>query len=125
MSSRGLLHLSAVRSAERIVACHVGFVHGDTFYFYMPTYDAAFAKHGFGNSLREFLIMSACDEGLRKFDMLLGAAEYKLQYAAIEEPVHTLVVPRGIVGRAAVAYYRRAASRAAANAARMRPPEPA
>jgi CelD/BcsL family acetyltransferase involved in cellulose biosynthesis len=125
MSSRGLLHLSAVRSAQRIVACHVGVVHGDTFYFYMPTYDAAFAKHGFGNALREYLIMSACDQGLRKFDMLLGAAEYKLQYAAVEEPVRTVVVPRGIIGRAAVAYYRRSASRTAANAASERPPEPA
>jgi CelD/BcsL family acetyltransferase involved in cellulose biosynthesis len=125
MSDRGLLHLSAVRSAERIVACHVGFVRGDTFYFYMPTYDAAFAKHGFGNALREFLIMSACDQGLRKFDMLLGAAEYKLQYAAVEEPVRTLVVPRGIIGGAAMAYYRRSAARAAGKGASERPSESA
>jgi CelD/BcsL family acetyltransferase involved in cellulose biosynthesis len=112
MSARGLLHLSAIRSAERIVACHVGFVRDDTFYYYMPTYDAAFAKQSFGTSLREHLIMSACDQGLKKFDMLLGAHEYKSQYAAVENVVRTLVVPRGLLGRAAVAYYRRAAARA-------------
>jgi CelD/BcsL family acetyltransferase involved in cellulose biosynthesis len=125
MSAQGLLHLSAVCSAQRIVACHVGFVRGDTFYFYMPTYDAAFAKQSFGNSLREFLIMSACDQGLKKFDMLLGAADYKQQYAAVEEPVRTVVLPRGVIGRAAVAYYRRSVARAAVNATNASPPEPA
>jgi CelD/BcsL family acetyltransferase involved in cellulose biosynthesis len=112
MSARSLLHLSAIRSAERIVACHVGFVRDDTFYYYMPTYDAAFAKQSFGTSLREHLIMWACDRGLKKFDMLLGAHDYKSQYAAVEDIVRTLVVPHGLLGRAAVAYYRRAAKRA-------------
>ncbi|MFL6604125.1 MAG: GNAT family N-acetyltransferase [Steroidobacteraceae bacterium] len=125
MSAQGLLHLSAVCSAQRIVACHVGFVRGDTFYFYMPTYDAAFAKQGFGNSLREFLIMSACDQGLKKFDMLLGAAGYKQQYDAVEEPVRTVVLPRGIIGRAAVAYYRRSVARAAVSATGASPSEAA
>lgn len=115
MSARGLLHLSAIRSAERIVACHVGFIRDDTFYYYMPTYDAAFAKQSFGTSLRELLIMSACDQGLKKFDMLLGSDDYKSQYAAVEDVVRTLVVPRGLLGRAAVAYYRRAAARAKAH----------
>jgi CelD/BcsL family acetyltransferase involved in cellulose biosynthesis len=116
MAASGNLHLSTIQSAQQIVACHIGFVRGDTFYFYMPTYDAAFAKQSFGNTLREFLIMSACDRGLKKFDMLLGAAEYKLQYAAVEEPVRTLVLAKGLLGRAAVAYYRHAAARAAARA---------
>jgi len=125
MSARGLLHLSAIRSAERIVACHVGFVRGDTFYYYMPTYDAAFAKQSFGTSLREHLIMSACDQGLKKFDMLLGAHDYKSQYAAVEDVVRTLVVPRGLLGRAAVAYYRRAATRAKAEQPAESPTEAA
>jgi CelD/BcsL family acetyltransferase involved in cellulose biosynthesis len=115
MSARGLLHLSAIRSAERIVACHVGFVRDETLYYYMPTYDAEFAKQSFGTSLRELLIMSACDQRLKNFDMLLGAHAYKSQYAAAEEAVRTLVVPRGLLGPAAVAYYRRAAARAKAH----------
>jgi len=125
MSARGHLHLSAIRSAERIVACHVGFVRDDTFYYYMPTYDAGFAKQSFGTSLRELLIMAACDQGLKKFDMLLGAHDYKSQYAAVEEVVRTLVVPRGLLGRAALAYYRRAAARAKADGAAETPTEAA
>src|SRR5262249_46949383 len=110
MSARGSLHLSGVCSAQRMAACHVGFVRGDTFYFYMPTYDAAFAKQGVGSTLRESLIMWACDQGLKKFDLLLGASDYKLQYGAAEEPVRTLVVPRGLIGRAAMLYYQRMAA---------------
>ena len=125
MAVRGLLHLSAVQFGDRFIACHVGFQRGDTFYFYMPTYDAQFAKQRVGNTLREYLIMSACDHGLKKFDMLLGAHEYKSAYAAVEEPVRTLLVPRGLLGKAAVAYYRRMAARAAPVAATEVPPEPA
>jgi CelD/BcsL family acetyltransferase involved in cellulose biosynthesis len=112
MAAQGMLHLSTVRSAKReIVACHVGFVRGDTFYYYLPAYDPAFAKRSFGTTLREFLIMWACDQGLKKFDFLLGADDYKLQYGAVEEkPIRTLVVPRSLLGRAAVAYYRRASA---------------
>jgi CelD/BcsL family acetyltransferase involved in cellulose biosynthesis len=33
--------------------------------------------------------MSACDHGLKKFDMLLGAHEYKSRYAAVEEDRNT------------------------------------
>ncbi len=51
----------------------------------MPMYDAAFAKKRIVNTLREHLIMSACDHGLKKFDMLLGAHDYKSQYAAVKE----------------------------------------
>jgi CelD/BcsL family acetyltransferase involved in cellulose biosynthesis len=112
MGAHGMLHLSAVRSAkQQIVACHVGFVRGDTFYYYLPAYDPAFAKQSFGTTLREFLIMWACDQGLKKFDLLLGAHDYKLQYGAVEEQaIRTLVVPRSLLGRAAVAYYRRASA---------------
>ncbi len=112
MAARGLLHLSAIQYGDRFIACHFGFERGDTFFFYMPTYDAAYAKKSVGSTLREFLIMSSCDRGLKKFDMLLGADDYKSQYDAVEEPVRTLVVPRGLIGRAAVSYYRRKAVQA-------------
>jgi len=117
MATAGQLHLSAICSAERIVACHVGFVREGTFYYYLPTYDAAYAKQSFGSALRESLFMWACDQGLKKFDLLRGADGYKMQYDAVEDPVRTLVVPRGLLGRVATVYYRRSTTRAAARAA--------
>jgi CelD/BcsL family acetyltransferase involved in cellulose biosynthesis len=111
MAALGMLHLSAVQYGDQFISCHLGFERGDTLYYWMPTYDAAFAKKRVGNTLREHLIMSACDRGLKKFDMLLGAYEYKSLYDAVEEPLRTLVVPRGLLGRATVAYYRFAVAR--------------
>jgi CelD/BcsL family acetyltransferase involved in cellulose biosynthesis len=111
MAALGMLHLSAVQYGDQFISCHLGFERGDTLYYWMPTYDAAFAKKRVGNTLREHLIMSACDRGLKKFDMLLGAYEYKSMYDAVEDPLRTLVVPRGLLGRATVAYYRFAVAR--------------
>jgi CelD/BcsL family acetyltransferase involved in cellulose biosynthesis len=111
MAALGMLHLTAIQHGDRFISCHLGFERGDTLYYWMPTYDAAFAKKRVGNTLREHLIMSACDRGMKKFDMLLGAYEYKSLYDAVEDPMRTLVVPRGLLGRATVAYYRFAVKR--------------
>jgi CelD/BcsL family acetyltransferase involved in cellulose biosynthesis len=125
MAALGMLHLSAVQYGDRFISCHLGFQRGDTLYYWMPTYDAAFAKKRVGNTLREYLIMSACDRGLKKFDMLLGAYEYKSLYDAVKEPLRTIVVPRGLLGRAALAYYRFAAARTDAAAMGEAPTETA
>ncbi|MGH8207980.1 MAG: GNAT family N-acetyltransferase, partial [Steroidobacteraceae bacterium] len=81
-------------------------------YSYMPSYDLSLQKYGFGNLLREALIMWACDNGVRRLDLLLGDEEYKTQYDFTREPVRTLVIGRGLLGKAIVALYRLAAARA-------------
>jgi CelD/BcsL family acetyltransferase involved in cellulose biosynthesis len=106
MAASGALHLSAIRSNDAIAACHLGFLRDGVFYYYLPTYDARWSKYSPGTVLRGLLIMSACDLGVRRFDMLLGAHDYKSRYDVTAEPVRTLVVPRGPVGRAAVSCYR-------------------
>jgi CelD/BcsL family acetyltransferase involved in cellulose biosynthesis len=106
MAASGSLHLSAIRSNEAIAACHLGFLRDGVFYYYLPTYDARWSKYSPGTLLRNLLIMSACDSGVRRFDMLLGAHDYKSRYDVTAEPVRTLVVPRGLLGRAAVSCYR-------------------
>jgi CelD/BcsL family acetyltransferase involved in cellulose biosynthesis len=110
----GSLHLSVVRSKERIAACHLGFMRDGVLYYYMPTYDPEWAKCGFGTLQRDALLMWACDQGLRRFDLLLGTHDYKTRYPVTPEELHTLVVPRGIIGRAAVCYYRCSTKRARA-----------
>jgi CelD/BcsL family acetyltransferase involved in cellulose biosynthesis len=106
MAASGSLHLSAIRSNEAIVACHLGFLRDGVFYYYLPTYDARWSKYSPGTLHRNLLIMSACDLGVRRFDMLLGAHDYKSRYDVTAEPVRTFVVPRGLLGRAAVSCYR-------------------
>src|SRR5262249_1203669 len=73
MAADGSLHLSTLRSRDHIAACHLGFFRNGIFYYYMPTYDAAWAKYSFGTLLLDSLIMWACDHGAHRFDMLIGA----------------------------------------------------
>ena len=106
----GTLHLSFLHSGAQIAAAHLGFLRGGCLYYYMPTFDRSLGNHGFGSVLQERLIMWACDNGVRRFDMLLGAEAYKARFQPSADPVRTYVVARTALGslalRAARAYAR-------------------
>jgi CelD/BcsL family acetyltransferase involved in cellulose biosynthesis len=108
---RGELHLSTVENAERrIAACDLAFVRAGRIYSYIASFDPDFHKYSFGRVLTDRLLMWACDTGLQRLDLLLGAYDYKTEYQCTLEPVRTLVLPHGLIGRAAVALYRRKAA---------------
>jgi CelD/BcsL family acetyltransferase involved in cellulose biosynthesis len=110
LSASGTLHLSVLHSGEQIAAAHLGFLREDRLYYYMPTFDRSLGNHGFGSVLQERLIMWACDNGVRRFDMLLGAEPYKARYQPSADSVRTYVLARTAFGslalRAARAYMR-------------------
>jgi CelD/BcsL family acetyltransferase involved in cellulose biosynthesis len=106
-AARGELHLSTVQKQGRIAACDLAFVRNGIIYSYIASFDAEFAKYSFGRVLTDRLLMWACDSGLRRLDLLLGAYDYKTEYHCTLEPVRTLVLAHGLIGRAAVAIYRR------------------
>lgn len=106
-AARGELHLSTVQKHGRIAACDLAFVRNGIIYSYIASFDAEFAKYSFGRVLTDRLLMWACDSGLRRLDLLLGAYDYKTEYNCTLEPVRTQVLARGLIGRAAVAIYRR------------------
>jgi CelD/BcsL family acetyltransferase involved in cellulose biosynthesis len=106
-AARGELRLSTVQKQGRIAACDLAFVRNGIIYSYIASFDAEFAKYSFGRVLTDCLLMWACDSGLRRLDLLLGAYDYKTEYNCTLEPVRTLVLARGLIGRAAVAIYRR------------------
>jgi CelD/BcsL family acetyltransferase involved in cellulose biosynthesis len=108
MAARGMLHLSALRSDEAVVACHLGFVRDGVLYYYLPTYDRAFAKHGPGHLLLSCLLMWCCDNGLRRLDLLVGPEPYKLRFHPTVETVRTFVLSGSALGRVAVTAHRAA-----------------
>lgn len=120
-AKRGEICLSAVRSMDnhRIAAVDLTFFREGVLYSYLASFDPEFAKYSFGRLLTDQLLMRACDSGWRRLDLLLGAYDYKTEYGCTLEPVRTLVLPRGILGHAALAWYRRrsAASDARADSA--------
>lgn len=114
-AARGELHLSTVQSKDNhIAACDLTFVREGTAYSYLASFDQQYAKYSFGRVLTDNLLMWACDNGFKRLDLLLGAYDYKTEYGCNLEPVRTLVIPRGILGRAAVSLRRRAVERARA-----------
>ncbi len=110
-AARGELHLSTVENADRIAACDLAFVREGIIYSYIASFDPEFHKYSFGRVLTDSLLMWACDHGMRRLDLLLGAYDYKAEYNCTLEPVRTLVIPRGLLGRTALLIYRRQAER--------------
>jgi CelD/BcsL family acetyltransferase involved in cellulose biosynthesis len=106
MAARGTLHLSAFRSSKGFAACHLGLYQHGVLYGYMLSYDFAWASYSPGSAIRDALIMWACDHGARKIDALRGAEAYKFQYAPEPQPLQTLVIPHGAIGKAYVSAYR-------------------
>lgn len=110
-AARGELHLSTVENDDRIAACDLAFVRDGIIYSYLASFDPQYHKYSFGRVLTDCLLMWACDVGLRRLDLLLGAYDYKTEYHCTLEPVRTLVMPRGLLGRTVVFVYRRKAAR--------------
>ena len=72
---RSMLHFSILHAGERPVACHLGFVAGDSFIYYKPTYDPA--VKGAGQVLMSRLMAEAQRMGLKEFDFTRGGEAYK------------------------------------------------
>lgn len=110
-AARGELHLSTVENESRIAACDLAFVRNGVIYSYLASFDPEYHKYSFGRVLTDCLLMWACDNGMRRLDLLLGAYDYKTEYQCTLEPVRTLVMSRGLIGAAALHFYRRKAAR--------------
>jgi CelD/BcsL family acetyltransferase involved in cellulose biosynthesis len=110
-ASRGQLHLSTVENGTRIAACDLAFVRGGIIYSYLASFDPEYHKYSFGRVLTDCLLMWACDNGVRRLDLLLGAYDYKTEYNCTLEPVRTLVMSRGLIGAAALRLYRSRSAR--------------
>jgi CelD/BcsL family acetyltransferase involved in cellulose biosynthesis len=110
-AARGELHLSTVQNDTHIAACDLAFVREGTIYSYLASFDPQFHKYSFGRVLTDCLLMWACDNGMRRLDLLLGAYDYKTEYNCTLEPVRTLVMSRGLLGAAALHFYRRKTAR--------------
>ena len=116
LAQSGSLHLSCLQSGDgTIVATHFGFFRDGVFYYYLPTYDADYAAQRVGTLLLDSLVRWCCDQGASRFDMLLGAHQYKSSYGVEAEEVQTLVHGRGLLGKAAVKFYRATRRRASGN----------
>ena len=73
----GTLHLSSLRCGQSVLATHLGFTFGDTFYYYMPSYNHEWSAFSPGKLLMHKLIGWAVNNGFQCCDFMSGEADYK------------------------------------------------
>ena len=93
LRERGLLVTSTLRARQALLAVHVGMEWEGRLYWWIPSYDPAFAAVSPGRVLLERLLGESAARGHREFDFLLGDEGYKWHFAT-----HTRVV--GALGTA-------------------------
>ena len=74
-----VIHFSVLEAGEQVLACHFGFIHGDTFIYYKPSFDTAFK--GSGMVMIAKLMEEALRLGLKEFDFTRGSEPYKFEMA--------------------------------------------
>jgi CelD/BcsL family acetyltransferase involved in cellulose biosynthesis len=72
----------AIRAGERVVAVFYGFAHHDTVYYYLSGYDPALEKLSIGTVIVAHAIEQAVRSGVKTFDFLRGAEDYKYAWGA-------------------------------------------
>lgn len=77
----GSLHLSWLRCGSSVLAIHLGFAFGRTFYYYIPSYSCEWSAFSPGKLLMYRLIGWAVNNGFECFDFMSGEADYKSVFA--------------------------------------------
>jgi CelD/BcsL family acetyltransferase involved in cellulose biosynthesis len=115
-AERGMLDLTLLELDGRPVAGSLGFVDGDTYYYYVPAWEPDLAPFAPSSLLLAYLVERAYERGLRRFDFMLGDEPYKARWATEERQTVNLVVSaptlRGQAAFAALVGTQRARRRA-------------
>ncbi|MGC4093534.1 MAG: GNAT family N-acetyltransferase [Polyangiaceae bacterium] len=78
---RGAIAVSVLYAGDRPTAIHLGPATPQRFYYWVPSYDIELQGYSPGVVLMEELMRDSMQNGVREFDFLIGAEEYKFYYA--------------------------------------------
>ncbi|MCC7369816.1 MAG: GNAT family N-acetyltransferase [Chloroflexi bacterium] len=91
-AARDLLDLTLLEVGGRAVGGSLGFVDGDTFYYYIPAWEPELASLAPSSLLLANLVEGAYARGLKRFDFMLGDEPYKARWATGERQTLNLVI---------------------------------
>lgn len=98
---RGQVHVSSLNLGDRPLAVHFGFVSGEKYFYYMPSFDADFSGFSPGRLLLTHLMEDSFSNGLSEFDFMAGADAYKYDWTSTERTLFEFTSfrrsPRGFV----------------------------
>ena len=78
---RGILTTTTLRAGAQLLGVHVGMIHEERFYSWLPAYDPAFEKYSPGTLLFDYMLEQSFQRGHQVFDFLIGGESYKWNYA--------------------------------------------
>ena len=84
MLEAGSLRMYAMRVNDRVVAIFYGFAHLATVYYYLGGYDPMLEKLSPGTVIVAHAIEQAVRDGVKTFDFLRGAEDYKYAWGATD-----------------------------------------
>lgn len=96
------LHVTRLLAGARVVAAHLGFATDERLLYYLPTFDADYARYAPGRVLALWLMRDSIERGRRFFDLGNGDEPYKREFSPEPLPQYTVFVAAPTVrGRAA------------------------
>ncbi len=100
---RGWLRLWFLELDGRAVAAWYGFRFGGAEWYYQMGRDPAWKRESVGFVLLSHSVREAINDGIREYKLLLGDEPYKSRFADEDPGLETVVVPRSVRGRGALA----------------------
>jgi CelD/BcsL family acetyltransferase involved in cellulose biosynthesis len=99
---RGWLRLWIMEADREPVAAWYGFRFGGAESYYQSGRQRAWDKSSVGFVLLAHSIREAMKNGMGEYRLLRGAEAYKARFASRDDGLETIVVPRGLLGHAAL-----------------------
>jgi CelD/BcsL family acetyltransferase involved in cellulose biosynthesis len=88
LGPRGWVELACLKLDDHYIAMAFGYVYGDRYYYYTPTFNPDYWKYSPGNILIKYLIESFYAGGrIKIFDLLRGEEKYKYNWSKDERPL--------------------------------------
>jgi len=88
------LGLFLLRLSGTPIAAHYGFRYRSKFYLYLTGFDPRYSKYSVANLLTAHIMDDCIQRGLREFDFLRGAEEYKTRWNALTRRNHQIVLTK-------------------------------
>ncbi|MDQ2805273.1 MAG: GNAT family N-acetyltransferase [Pseudomonadota bacterium] len=103
VAATGELRVFAIECGQTLVAGSVNFLRGNTMQAYLTSYDPAYGRASPGTMLMVEYAIWAFDRSMGYVDFLRGDEAFKLGMANSAVELSSLVTPRTLLGRAALA----------------------
>ncbi len=94
MDGTGWLRFTRLSVGELPIAFHLGFVYGNEFVWYKPSFDPQLARRSPGEALLKELLDRAIADGLSAFDFTVGDETFKSRFASSTPVNRSLTVYR-------------------------------